>query len=182
MTEKTIAGLERARHPVRISRLAILLLLVLAFLQNVYFAPLLPEQVASHFDTTGQADGRSSKTAFVAFNLASVAGIALLFLGITAWLAKVPPAWINLPHKDYWLAPERRAATLETIQRQMEWLAAATVALLLGIAQLTIQANLNANGARLEYGLWLLFGSYLAYFVVWLVWMLRKWYARPPLL
>lgn len=166
----------------RISRLAILLLLVLAFLQYVYFAPLLPERVASHFDAAGQADGWSSKTEFFAANLAFVAGMALLFLGVTTWLARIPPAWINLPHKDYWLAPERRAATMETIQRQMEWLAAATVALLLGIAQLTIQANLNTNGARLGYGSWLLLGSYMAYFVVWLVWMLRKWYTRPPLL
>lgn len=166
----------------RISRLAILFLLVLAFLQYAYFAPLLPERVASHFDAAGQADGWSSKTAFFAFNLAFVAGMALLFLGLTTWLAKIPPTWINLPHRDYWLAPERQAVTLETIQRQMEWLAAATVALLLGIAQLTIQANLDANGARLGDGFWLLFGGYMAYFVVWLVWMLRKWYTRPPLL
>lgn len=108
--------------------------------------------------------------------------MALLFLGVTAWLAKIPSAWINLPHKDYWLAPERRAATVETIQRQMEWLAAATVALLLGIAQLTIQANLDAGGARLGDGFWLLVSGYMVYFVVWLVWLLRKWYARPPLL
>lgn len=104
----------------RTSRLAILLLLVLAFLQYAYFAPLLPERVASHFDAAGQADGWSSKTAFFVFNLAFVAGMALLFLGLTAWQGRIPSAWINLPHKDYWLAPERRAATLETIQRQVE--------------------------------------------------------------
>lgn len=164
----------------RISRLLILLLIGLAFLQASHYAPLLPERVASHFDAAGQADGWSSKTGFLAINLAFVVGMALLFLGVTLLINKVPNDWINLPNKDYWLAPERRAATLDIISGQMEWLAAATVALLVGLTQLTIQANLDAQAGLPGNAFWLLFGGYMAFFVVWLVWLLRKWYARPP--
>ena len=166
----------------RFSQALILLLLVLAFLQYTYFAPLLPEQIASHFDAAGRADGWSPKGDFFALNLAFVVGMALLFLGLAAWLAKIPNEWISLPHKDYWLAPERRAATLETLQQQMEWLAATTVALLLGITQLTIQANLDGGDAWPRDAFWLLFGGYMVCFIVWLITLLRKWYAKPPLL
>jgi len=118
----------------RFSQVLTVLLLVLAFLQYTWFAPQLPEQIASHFDAAGRADGWSSKGDFFALNLAFVVGMALLFLGLTAWLA-----------------PERRAATLETLQQQMEWLAAATMALMVSITQLTIQVNL-AGGRRVAAG------------------------------
>jgi uncharacterized membrane protein len=163
----------------RFSQTLILLLLVLAFLQYTWFAPLLPEQIASHFDAAGRADGWSPKGDFFALNLAFVVGMALLFLGVAAWLAKIPNEWISLPHKDYWLAPARRAATLETLQQQMEWLAAITMALMVGITQLTIEANLAGSDAWPRDAFWLLFGGYLVFFIVWLVLMLRKWYARP---
>ena len=166
----------------RFSRILIVLFLLLAFWQAAHYAPLLPEQIASHFDAAGRADGWSAKGDFFAFNLVFVVGMALLFLGLTAWLARVPNEWISLPHKDYWLAPERRAATLATLQQQMEWLAAATVALMVGITQLTIQANLDGGDAWPQDTFWLLFGSYLFAFMAWLVALLRKWYARPPLL
>jgi uncharacterized membrane protein len=163
----------------RFSRILILLFLLLAFWQAAHYAPLLPERIASHFDAAGRANGWSAKTEFFALNLAFVAGMALMFLGLTAWLPKIPNEWINLPHKDYWLAPARRAATLETLQQQMEWLAAATVALMVGITQLTIEANLGGGQAWPRAAFWLLFGGYMAFFVVWLVWLLREWHARP---
>ena len=164
----------------RTSRLLILLLIGLAVLQARYFAPLLPEQVASHFDAAGLADGWSAKGDFLALNLVFVVGMGLLFLGVTALLNKIPDDWINLPHKDYWLAPERRDATLNAINGQMEWLAAATLALLIGLTQLTIGANLASAAALPGDAFWLLFGGYMIFFVVWLVGLLRKWYARPP--
>ena len=164
----------------RISRFLILLLTGLAFLQARYFAQRLPEQVASHFDAAGRADGWSSRDSFLALNLAFVVGMALLFLGVTVLINKVPNDWINLPNKDYWLAPERRAATLDAISGQMEWLAAATVALMLGLTQLTIQANLESAPALPGYAFWVFFGGYMAFMVAWLIGLLRRWYGRPP--
>lgn len=164
----------------RFSRLLIFLFIGLAFLQASHYAPLLPERVASHFDAAGRADGWSSRSGFLNLNMVFVAGMGALFLGVTALINKTPKDAINLPNKDYWLAPERRAATLNTINSQMEWLAAATLALLLGITQLTIEANLAASAALPAGAFWLLFGSYIFFFVIWLVLLLRTWYARPP--
>lgn len=164
----------------RFSRILILLLVGLALLQTAQAAATLPDPVASHFNAAGRADGWSPKSEYLAFNLLFVAGMATLFLFVNWSLGKVPPAMMNLPNKDYWLAPERRTATLDAIQQQMEWLAAATLAFLLGINQLTIEANLASATALPARTFWLLFGAYMAFMVIWLIWLLRKWYAKPP--
>lgn len=163
----------------RPSRLMILLLTLLAFWQMSHYEPLLPEQMATHFDGAGAADGWSSRGEFLLTNLVMVAGFGLLFAGITTLIQRVPNAYINLPNKEYWLAPERRAATLEWISRQMEWFGAATLALLLGMTQLTIRANLTGSGT-LGSAFWLLFGGYMLYMTAWLVALIRKSYARVP--
>jgi uncharacterized membrane protein len=163
----------------RRTRLLILLLILLALLQAVHYWPLLPDPMATHFDDAGKADGWSSKSSFFASNLIFTIGMALLFLALPLLLDKVPNEWINMPNKGYWLAPERRAATIEAIQRWSEWLGAATVALLLGMAQLTIAANLS-GGNTLGQGFWVLFGAYVAFMLAWLVGFVRWAYQKPP--
>lgn len=163
----------------RFSRLLLLSLIILALLQVAYYGPRLPDRMATHFDGAGAADGWSSRTEFTVMSLAMALGMGLIFLGTTAWLDRIPNAWINLPHKEYWLAPERRTATLDAFAREMEWLGAATLVLLLGITQLTIEANLTGSGS-LGNGFWLLFGSYMLYVVIWVVLLLRRTYAPVP--
>ncbi len=153
-------------------RFFILVLVVLALLQAVHYAPLLPEQVATHFNAAGQPDGWSSSSEYLVTNLLLCGGMAALFLLVTSLMKKLPNEWINMPHKDYWLAPERRDATLSALQKQMEWLGAATLALLVGITQLTIEANLS-SGPLDNQIFWLLFGSYMIYAVVWAVRLVR---------
>lgn len=163
----------------RPSRLIIFLLVVLTLLQAVHYAPLLPEQMATHFDGAGQADGWSSKTSFILLNVGMTVGMALLFLALPALIGKMPDAWINMPNKDYWFAPERRATTLDAMQRWMEWIGAATIALLIGITQLTIEANLS-GGQELSQGVWLLTTAYFVVMVVWIAGFLRWAFKAPP--
>ncbi len=163
----------------RVSRLCIWLLMMLALLQLGHFGPQMPERIAMHFDGRGVADGWSSRAEFYWTTIAMTIGMGLLFLGVTWWVGRVPDAAINLPNKAYWLAPERRAATLDYMARQMEWLAAATLLLMLGITQLTVGANLTGGGT-LGDAFWWLFGGYMLFVVVWLVSFLRRTYARVP--
>lgn len=79
--------------------------------------PQLPERVASHFDLRGQADGWSSARGMLALHAGLALGPCGLFAAIAGLLGRAPDAWINLPHRDYWLAPERRARTLSRIVR-----------------------------------------------------------------
>lgn len=163
----------------RPSRAVILLLIALALLQAAFYAPRLPDPVASHFNSAGQPNDWMARNAFLAFNLVMLIGMAALFLVIPPLISRVPNEWINMPRKDYWLAPERRAATLEQMARWMEWMGAVTVAFLLAITQLTIEANLS-GAQQLDNTVWMLTGAFLVALAVWMVGFLRWTLKKPP--
>ena len=163
----------------RASRALILLLIALALFQYAHYEPLLPELVPSHFNAAGQPDAWTAKTTFLLTNLIFVIGMAALFTGVTSLVKKLPNAWINMPNKGYWLAPERRDATMDALQRQMEWLGAATLALLVGITQLTIEAAMTAQSLN-NRAFWILSGGYFLIVTFWLVRFGLWAYRRSP--
>src|SRR5687767_14071272 len=75
----------------------------------------LPEVVASHFGAGGAANGAMGKGAYTVFMLVMVIGVPLLVAGSTLLVRKLPPQLVNLPNKRHWLAPERRAESLEAL-------------------------------------------------------------------
>ena len=162
----------------RPSRVASLLLVALAMVQAAHYGPLLPDTVATHFNSAGQPNEWSSRASFLIFNLVFVVGMAVVFLVLPPLLSKIPNEWINMPNKDYWLAPERREQSLAAMQSWMEWLGAATIALLLSITQMTIEANLSEPVA-LAPGVWLLSAAYGVGLIVWTAAFLR-WTFRKP--
>lgn len=105
------------RHP-----LAILALAQAAALAVVLATcPLLPERMAVHFAADGHADGWGPRSAYIGL-IASVLALAPLLAAAPALLVRVLPAGlINLPHRAYWLAPERRAASVAWLVRHMCW-------------------------------------------------------------
>jgi len=159
------------------SRLLLWLLLALAVIQALVYYPQLPDVVASHFDAAGNADGWMSKEAFFAVDLGTVALTALLFLTLPR--VRWPDRLINLPHKDYWLAPERREETFRTFQRQMLVFGCATLAFLLLVMQWAIEANLDGSQTLAPGPIWWLLGAYGLFTVVWLVRLLRHFYRIP---
>lgn len=74
-------------------------------------AGFLPPVVASHFVAGGAANGFMPHGAYLALMLALAAGLPLLILTLTAIANRLPARYINLPNREYWLAPERQAET-----------------------------------------------------------------------
>lgn len=97
--------------------------------QAAYYYGRLPEQVPSHFGASGAANSWAPKEFFVGLYVGAVALIAVLFLVNAYALQAMPDARINLPNKDYWLAPERRAETFAWLGGMFLWFATATLAL-----------------------------------------------------
>jgi uncharacterized membrane protein len=141
------------------------------------YYPYLPERMASHFGLGNLPDGWMSKDAFAAFYLGITVFMTALFGGIGALLRVTPVDMINLPNKDYWLAPERREATIAAMGQLMEKMAIATNFLLIAIHQLVIQANLS-DPVRLSNASWLLLVGYLGYTAVWTTALIKR-FARP---
>ena len=74
----------------------------------------LPEQIPTHF-SGGQPDAWSSRDSFVWTWGATLLGTALMMGGVGWLLGRLDARWMSLPHRDHWLAPERRAATLQDL-------------------------------------------------------------------
>jgi len=74
--------------------------------------PWLPEQV-------GDPGHEASRVVYIVTMLISVAAGGLFSPGFVAWLGRNAPQQISLPHRAYWLAPERREATLARLGEQV---------------------------------------------------------------
>ncbi|HVK06735.1 MAG TPA: DUF1648 domain-containing protein, partial [Armatimonadaceae bacterium] len=70
-----------------------------------YFYPLLPERVASHFGPDGRADGWTAKDAFIGVSVGTILFLSVFMSALSALIARIPDEAINLPNKEYWLAP-----------------------------------------------------------------------------
>ena len=128
----------------------------------------LPALVASHFGSSGVANGFMPHDFYVRFMLAFVIGLPALLVALT-WLAIASPkARINLPNRDYWLAPERRSASIEFLRSGILWFGSLLVTFLCYAHWLVVLAN-EAQPVRLANS-WFI-GGLLAFFAAVLVWV-----------
>ncbi len=123
----------------------------------------LPGLVASHFGATGAANGFMTRTFYVAFMVAFVVGLPTLMVFVTWHAVGNPRAHLNLPNRDYWLAPERRAQTITLLRLGILWFGAVLVTLLCYVHGLVVLAN-EAQPAHLAQS-WFI-GGLVVYFVV----------------
>jgi uncharacterized membrane protein len=137
----------------------------------------LPELVASHFDAAGRANGQMPRGAYVATMLAIIVIMPLLTAFVPSLMLSSPNARINLPNRDYWLAPERRAESIRFLSRQMWVFSWLVVLVLCYVHSLAVRANTVTppaiDSAALERGLIVFLVCALAW-AVWLIGHFRK--------
>lgn len=152
--------------------LLILLGLVLgvAAADLAWLYPQLPERVVTKFGTGGQPVAWSDRGTFLAVQLFSLGFVATLILGLWWAMPWLPANWINLPHRDYWLAPEREAATRQCVRNLVLGLGIALLAYLTLMGHLTLRANL-APPPHLGPAFWWITGVYLAGTLGLVVWL-----------
>ncbi len=167
----------------RASRAVLLFLAAAGIVQILYYYPLLPERMASHFDGSGRPNGFQSRDAFFALSAGMLVMTVVLFGGLGSLFRRIPSKWFNLPNRDYWLAPERREETIESMSSQLEWLGAASLALYIFVIQRVADTNRTAE-PRLDSGsMFLVLGLCLAFTTIWIVrFLLRFRKPRPDAL
>jgi len=141
--------------------------------QLVWYAPRLPETVATHFDATGEPDGWMPRAVFLGF----FAGLSLLyvvvFFAVAALVRRTPAAVFSLPNKEYWLAPDRAAATRRAISGELFKCAAATQALTIVVTQLVVEVGLGRR-RTLSDVFWVALVAYFAIVTWWLIALFRR--------
>ncbi len=133
----------------------------------------LPDPVACHFGADGQADGWLSRQGYFIL----VAGLPL-FLGGLFWLIARQgvhfPRAINIPRRDYWLAPERRARTSDLLLCWLLWLGTLLTGLIGGTHELTVQANQVQPPQLATGGLLALLVSFSLALLIWVAGLLMR--------
>jgi Protein of unknown function (DUF1648) len=158
--------------------LLFLLLVAAVVAQALWQHDRLPERVATHFDAAGRPDGWMSRDNQTKAHLGLVLLIAALLEGLARLGPRLPDALVNLPHRDHWLAPERRAATHAWIAGLVRLLGCVLLGFFLALFHLVYRANLSST-PMLTGPVGLLVGGLLATVGLILAGVLLR-FARPP--
>lgn len=151
----------------------------LLVIQGLVYYPQLPETMASHFNATGTPNGFQSKTIFFSMVYAILLVIgAFLAFGVPALIASKPEI-TNLPNKTFWLAPERREATLAFLAAHFAWLGCAVLALGNAVVFLVIRYHLEHQPALPSSSMWTILVAFFLFVLLWMVTLLRK-LSLPP--
>jgi serine/threonine-protein kinase len=111
----------------------------------------LPPRVATHFAVGGAPNGWMTRDGYLVFMLAFALAVPWFVFAMTVLLPSRFPRMSNLPNRDYWLAPERIDATLDTL-RTFGAGVALLVAVFLGAMHWAILDANAAQPARLAEG------------------------------
>ena len=160
----------------RLPRLLFFVILIAASADGLRRFSHLPDQMASHFDSLGNRNGWMTRPQFFAMYLVFIALAAALGLLPPIFIAIASPSVINLPNKEYWLAPERRADTLAFFAKQFSWFGCVFLLLEVSVMQLVIEGD-SLPAPRLSTGPFLsLVFAFVIFTFVWIMVMLRRFY------
>ena len=150
-----------------------LLLVALCILQILYYAPLMPEHMASHFDGAGAPNGWSTKTAFFGLYLGILGLLFLSFRVLPGLLPRFPESMINQPNKEYWLAVERKDETFLRIRERLMYMGNGVVIFLIATFQLVLLANFTEDRRMNAEVLWILLLLFLIFTLSWTIKFIR---------
>ena len=163
----------------RVPQAVFVLLAFLGFLQARNFANAMPNVMATHFGASGSANGWQTKGQFFVLEIVLLGVCLLVGFVVPAIISAVPPELVNLPNKDFWLAPIRRDHTIAVIRIQMAWFACALLTFLIVVNQLVFNANQlvphQLNAPQFTIAL----VAFLGFVAIWLV-RLIGYFSKAP--
>lgn len=101
----------------------------------------LPAHVASHFDGNGRPNGWMDRTSYMLFIAVFGTCFPLVVPGICYSSRFLSDRFQNIPNRDYWLASERRAETMEYLFRNSLWLASMEMSFMIAVHVSVVYAN-----------------------------------------
>jgi uncharacterized membrane protein len=133
-----------------------------------YTSRSLPATVASHFNAAGIPNGFMPRTTYLLVMLVVVLLPPILLVLLPRMALRNSGARINVPHRDYWLAPERREHTVQIISQHTTRFAGLLIGFLCYAHWLVVYAN-SSTPPTLSSG-WLLAGlvAFMGLTVRWL--------------
>lgn len=163
----------------RVARAAYALLLAFGYFNWMRIYPKLPQRIAVHFGYDGTPNGWAPKDGLLWTTLIVLAILSVTTMGIPRLVTAVSGDRMNLPHRAYWLAPERRKQTMSFIEAQSIWFGCAVFLLLYTSFQLAMEANLSPGKRFDSDTMWTALGLFFFLVAVWMIHFVRHFYRVP---
>ena len=144
------------------------------FLFVYYTSGSLPEVVASHFNREGVATGFLRRAIYLRITFGMVLLPPIFLVVLPRLSLRNPKVRINVPNRDYWLAPKRRERTVAIIAQQCTYFGVMLLLFLCYAHWLVVRANAIVP-PRLSSG-WILAGLavFLGFTVRWATRMIGR--------
>lgn len=139
-----------------------------------------PPEVIGHFGANNGNPRFDPTGEFVAIMTVMVGGMVALFLAVPTLMRRIPIEFVNVPNRERWDTPERRAILARRTGADMNLMGAATV--LMFVAMMVL-STLGGLGETIPDGVFVaLLTVYVAFIAALCVTMLRgSRYVAPPL-
>lgn len=121
------------------------ILMVVGLGLQFWYWPQLPDQMAIHFDAKGNPNDWMDKRSATLLSAGLITSLPIFFAAISQLMRWLPTSMINVPHRDYWFAPERRDESLRWMTGWMSWFSVAISVFLVSLNHLTFIANRDAQ-------------------------------------
>jgi uncharacterized membrane protein len=124
-----------------VARPLFVLLLVIGAIVIGVTTDQLPAQLASHFAAGGAATGWMSRRGYLLLMLVFAVVMPLTIVASMSLLPRVSDKAINIPDRDFWLAPAQREATFGFLTAHACWLGSLMIVFITAVHFLLIAAN-----------------------------------------
>ncbi len=131
--------MNNSKYPLLIYYFVVIISLVIP----AFYYYRMPEEIASHFNASGSADGWMNKSTYFLTYYLIMLSIAVMFYVINLFLNRIPEKMINLPNKKYWLDPARKEESINSIKNFIYWFGTLTITYILLVFREVYIANMN---------------------------------------
>src|SRR5690349_7774813 len=125
------------------------------------------------------ANGWQTKPAFFTVFVGVSILAAVIGFGIPRIIASLPPQLMNLPNKQYWLAPDRVAETEAFLNNYFAWFGCAVFLVIILTFDYAIQSNLHPENRPGISRMWYILAGFLAFVTVWIIRLLTRFLRTP---
>ena len=166
--------LVNTRH---LAALAFALSVLLGLCHALCYSTVLPDRVATHFDTSGVPDTWSSRSTMIDIQLTVVVVVAAVFLALAGAALRSPSRWTGASRRLWWLSPEHFEGTRQDLAVRLLWLGTLTQLLVFDLFHRTVRVNTGRVPA-LE-SVWLDLGAFGLAVAVWLALLMWRYRQEP---
>jgi uncharacterized membrane protein len=127
----------------RFGRIFFIIVILFCIFESMRLWAISPAQMAAHFNIEGNPDSFVPKAQFFWFQIQTiltVIGVSILPQLLFLFL---PVSLINMPNREYWLALERRAATLDRLSSFAAMLFGVILLAVHAVFEIAVSANLQ---------------------------------------